>query len=156
MLRRTDIRIAYRYTDARTDFREGLLVNPFNPKHRGFVNLGHETKANDKGGQWKIDATVQLIGEQRLPSIGEDWEELPLEGDLLRAAPNFVQVHGQVSRIFKKGVEAYLGMENATNFRQDSPILSADEPYSDQFDASRVWGPVFGRMAYAGLRWTIL
>jgi outer membrane receptor for ferrienterochelin and colicin len=156
IMRRTDIRLAYRYTDARTDFRQGLLVNPFNPKHRGFVNMGYSTKANDKGGQWKIDATVQLVGEQRLPSIGENWDVLPLEDDLLSKAPNFVQIHGQVSRIFKKGLEAYLGMENATDFRQDTPILSADDPYSELFDASRVWAPVFGRMAYAGLRWTIL
>lgn len=154
MMRRMDIRLAYRYTDARTDFRQGLLVNPFNPKHRGFVNMGYSTKANDKGGQWKIDGTVQLIGEQRLPSIGDDWVEQPIADDLLSEAPNFIQVHGQVSRIFKKGLEAYLGMENATDFRQDSPILSADAPFSENFDASRVWGPVFGRMGYAGIRWT--
>jgi hypothetical protein len=33
-------------------------------------------------------------------------------------------------------------------------ILSAENPNSAFFDASLVWGPVFGAMAYAGIRFT--
>ena len=54
-----------------------------------------------------------------------------------------------------KKLEVYLGVENLFNYKQDYPIISADDPYSEWFDGSMVWGPVFGRMAYTGLRYRI-
>jgi hypothetical protein len=42
-----------------------------------------------------------------------------------------------------------------TGYQQDRPIIAADEPFGDYFDASLVYAPVFGRNLYAGLRWTI-
>jgi len=152
MMRRLDFRLAYRYTDAQNDYRIRRLRDPFNPRHRGFINLSFESKKKDKGAQWKVDGTLQYIGEQRVPAQFED----DLGG--IRpssAADGFLQAHGQVTRVFKRGLEVYLGMENATDYRQDNPIRSAETPFSEAFDASQVWAPIFGRMAYAGLRWTL-
>ena len=41
------------------------------------------------------------------------------------------------------------------NVRQDRPIISADNPQGSEFDASIVYGPIFGRMIYGGLRWAL-
>jgi outer membrane receptor for ferrienterochelin and colicins len=46
-------------------------------------------------------------------------------------------------------------VENLLNFKQPNPIIASDAPYSKYFDAAMVWGPVYGRMLYAGLRFKI-
>ena len=56
---------------------------------------------------------------------------------------------------FEKKICHYLGVENALNFRQPNPILSAENPHDQDFDSSLIWGPIFGRMVYFGFRFTI-
>ena len=56
---------------------------------------------------------------------------------------------------FNKRLAVYAGVENILNFRQDNPIIDADNPFGNEFDASMVWGSIFGRNIYAGLRWKI-
>ena len=51
--------------------------------------------------------------------------------------------------------EIYLGGENLTNYSQPNPIVSAEDPYGSNFDASLIWAPIFGTMYYAGLRFRI-
>ena len=50
------------------------------------------------------------------------------------------------------------------NVVHDNPIVGAirtiegpelNPQFNDVFDASLVYGPIFGRMTYAGLRWTL-
>lgn len=38
---------------------------------------------------------------------------------------------------------------------QEDPVLASDDPFGPYFDASLIWGPVFGRKIYAGLRFRI-
>jgi outer membrane receptor for ferrienterochelin and colicins len=57
-----------------------------------------------------------------------------------------------VTKIKKADFNVYLGVENLLNYKQTNPIVSSDVPYSKYFDASMVWGPIYGRMLYAGLR----
>ena len=68
--------------------------------------------------------------------------------------PAYPLLYAQVTKRFK-GVDLYVGGENLTNYRQHCPILGADEPFSDRFDASCVWGPLMGIKIYAGIRVTI-
>ena len=49
-------------------------------------------------------------------------------------------------------MDFYVGAENITNFLQPHPIVSAEQPFSANFDASMVWGPISGRMFYVGWR----
>ena len=49
----------------------------------------------------------------------------------------------------------YVGAENVTNFRQSNAILGNDNPFGPYFDSTMLYGPVFGRMYYAGLRFKI-
>ena len=55
----------------------------------------------------------------------------------------------------KYPMDFYIGAENLTNFFQKDVIVSADQPFSPYFDAALVWGPVSGRMFYAGWRFKI-
>jgi outer membrane receptor for ferrienterochelin and colicins len=41
------------------------------------------------------------------------------------------------------------------DYRQQNPIVSANDPFGPHFDASMVWGPVDGRRIYFGLRYKI-
>lgn len=149
--RRVDLRLAYRWLEVMSDFRSGWLEKPFIARHRLFANIAWETKANAKGGLWKFDLTPQWIGEARIPSTALNPETFRLS-DRSQA---YVLVHAQVTRVFKEGFDVYLGGENLGDFRQSNPIISAENPILPWFDASMIWGPVFGRMVYAGLRYKI-
>jgi hypothetical protein len=49
----------------------------------------------------------------------------------------------------------YLGGENLNNFTQKNPIISSNDPFGRHYDAGMTWGPVIGRMVYAGMRYKI-
>lgn len=146
-----EMRAAYRFTEVRTEYRSGLRQKPFTPKHRFFINLGYSTMTNLNGANWTFDLTNQWFGEQRIPTT----EGNPAEYQRGKMSPAFSRLNGQVSRNFNKKWTVYVGMENIFNYRQDNPIISADNPFGNNFDASMVWGPIFGRMVYGGVRWTI-
>ena len=49
----------------------------------------------------------------------------------------------------------YLGGENIRDYKQNTPILDADNPDSPIFDASLIHAPINGRMIYVGFRYKI-
>jgi len=52
LMRKFDVRLAYRLFDVKTDYSTGLLQKPLVSRHRAFVNLAYETK-----GKWKFEET---------------------------------------------------------------------------------------------------
>jgi len=52
-------------------------------------------------------------------------------------------------------VDLYIGGENLLNYRQPNPIIEAEDPFSRDFNATVIWGPLMGRKVYAGLRFTL-
>jgi hypothetical protein len=66
-------------------------------------------------------------------------------------------MNAQISKtlVQKHPFELYLGGENLTDYFQKEVIIAADKPFSNYFDASLVWGPVSGRLIYAGIRYKI-
>jgi hypothetical protein len=60
-----------------------------------------------------------------------------------------------VTKVFSRNFEVYLGSENITDVRQDNPILSSENPFGPNFDSTFVYGPIFGRSFYIGLRFKI-
>ena len=44
---------------------------------------------------------------------------------------------------------------NLTNYKIANPIQGAHHPWDAGFDATQVWGPVTGAMAYVGLRFKL-
>ena len=65
---------------------------------------------------------------------------------------DFLTTNAQVSKGWLEKYEVYLGVENLFNYRQEDPILDSENPFSDYFDSSMIWGPVFGRNVYLGVR----
>ena len=63
-------------------------------------------------------------------------------------------LYAQVTRRFK-GFDVYLGGENLTGYTQKMPIVNAGNPFSKNFDAASIWGPLMGAKIYAGFRVTI-
>ncbi|HAW53122.1 MAG TPA: TonB-dependent receptor, partial [Flavobacteriales bacterium] len=112
IVKRFDVKMAYRYYDVKTDFSKGLLRKSLLAKDRGFVNLAYETRKNKKMGNWKFDATTQLIGPQRLPYTASN----PLQYQLREYTPFYVLQSAQITRVFSKMFELYLGGENLTNY----------------------------------------
>lgn len=154
--RRLDVRLAYRWLDVQRDYigDQGEAVRrevPMISTHRAFSNVAFETRPNERKGQWRFDATVQWVGTQRLPDTSGNPEAFQLAD----RSDDFVQLNGQVTWALSDKFEVYVGSENILNFMQERPILSADNPFGAYFDASMVWGPVFGRNGYTGLRWRL-
>lgn len=146
VIRRLDLRLAYRFHDVQTQYKEGLRQQPFNARHRAFVNLAYDTRS-----KWTFDGTLQWLGPQRIP----DTDGSPEEFRLATQSPAFFLLNLQVAKALGKRWEIYAGAENALNFKQDNPILSADDPFGPWFDSSLIWGPILGRRTYAGFRMKI-
>ena len=53
-------------------------------------------------------------------------------------------VNLQITREFSNyGI--YLGCENLFDFKQENPIIVLDDPFSEFFTVSGIWGPTRGR-----------
>lgn len=140
------MKAAYKFYDVKTTLNNELQQRPFVSRHRVFFNTGYATRFD----KWKFDFTTQWHGMKRIPAISDGPQELRNDS----YSPAFFIFNAQVTRAFRKW-DAYLGVENLGNFRQSNPIVSADQPFSPNFDASLVWGPIVGRMVYAGMRFAI-
>ncbi len=146
-----DVRLAYKYYDVKTKYQTGKDIRPLTPKHRFFANAGYETHPSEAGGLWKFDATFNWLGEQRFASTTSN----PVQYQLPENSPTVATLNAQVTKVFSPKFEVYLGGENITNVRQDNPILGANDPFGSNFDSTFVYGPIFGSMYYAGLRFRI-
>ena len=142
---------AYKISNVKTDYISGRLQKPLNPKNRFFLNFAYDGNKNSKGANWKYDLTYNLIGEQRLPSTAGS----PIEYRMDKFTPDITLVNTQLTRVFNKSFETYLGIENLTNYKQMNPIISSEDPFGQYFDSTFVYGPLFGRMYYLGLRYRI-
>ena len=141
------LKTAYRYVDTKVTYKQGLLEKAMVAKHRAFVNLSYETRNK----HWQIDFTTQFNGAKRLPGTASN----PVEYQRAAYSPDYFNLLGQITYLTKiQGADfhIYLGVENLLNYKQTDPIVASDAPFSKYFDASMVWGPIYGRMLYFGVR----
>lgn len=148
---RTDIRLAYRLFDVKTDYQTGRMEKPLTPKHRLFANAAYATPLTERGAQWKFDLTYNWLSDQRFPST----EANPNEFQRTARTPQLNLMNAQITKVFSPKFEIYVGGENITNVRQDNPIIASDDPFGVNFDSTLVYGPIFGSMYYTGLRWKL-
>jgi len=146
LVKNLDVRMAYRWLDVQTTYNTSVLAKPLVAKHRAFINLGYETNNH-----WKFDYTVQWFSKKRLPNTGSN----PADKQLGTYSPAYLQMSAQVTKQFGKSWDVYIGAENFTNYMQQRLIIAADQPFSKYFDGSIVWGPMNGRIVYAGLRYKL-
>jgi len=142
-----NFRAAYKNYDVQMDYKSGLLQKPLLAKNRFFANLGWESKTTAGGKQWRYDLTYHYVGAQRLVHNLIDGP-----GGF---SPNYSLWNTQLTHVFSKKIEIYLGGENIGNYRQSSPIIGSDHPFGADFDAAQVYAPIFGGMVYSGLRFKI-
>ena len=145
-----DLRTAYKYFDVITDYKSGRLQKPLQPRNRFFANLSYETN-NDNFNQWRFDVTFNVVGAQRLPNTSSN----PAQYQLPAFVNGFELLNSQITKVFSKKFEVYVGAENLTNTRQQNPVLGSDNPFGSNFDTSIVYAPIFGRMIYTGFRFKI-
>ena len=142
---RFELLLAYRYNDVRYRthgvMREKALMSP----HKGIVNVNYSTRYD----RWKFNVNLQIHGPQRLP----DMEANPA-ADLPEKSPVYCLLNAQITKKFRRW-ELYVGGENLTNFKQNNPIIAADDPFGENFDATVVYAPITGIMGYVGFRYLL-
>jgi outer membrane receptor protein involved in Fe transport len=141
-----NITAAYRLNDVRVTTAGELRERPLVSRHKGLFTMSYATRFE----KWKFDFTSQYNGRARLP-LGVPHLEHAGYGEY---SPGYFTIHSQITRKFKKW-DAYLGVENLTNFMQHHPVLQPESPFETGFDAGMIWGPLMGRLFYAGIRYSI-
>lgn len=147
---------AFRWTDIRQttfnaasgeyELRAKALTNRF----KGVITTSYQTPLK----KWQFDVTAQFNGISRMP------DGFVAYGDFLggygtpKPITWYPQLMAQVTKYFRN-CSLYVGAENMTNFRQDSPIIDSFHPYSTDFDASMVCGPTTGWKVYVGFRYDL-
>jgi outer membrane receptor protein involved in Fe transport len=144
LIRKFDVRIAYRFNDVQTTYENTLRQRPLNARHRAFINASYETKS-----KWSFDYTLQWTGSKRIPSTALN----PIGLQFATKSPSFITMNAHINKAIGKGVELYAGGENLLNYMQQTAIIDAPNPFGSYFDGSLIWGPSMGRNVYAGVRW---
>jgi outer membrane receptor for ferrienterochelin and colicins len=144
--KRAEIKTAYKYLDVMTQYGSDLKSKPYTPKNRVLVNVGYRSKFD----KYKFDLTTLWTGLSRVPSTAGNAEG----NERSNSSETYFLLNGQVTRKFRT-FELYIGGENLLNFKQKNPIIDSENPFGDNFDASMIWGPVQGRVVYAGFRFAI-
>ena len=138
---RFDIKLAYKINDVHTTYNGEDKVAPLTPKNRALVNMAYATNFD----KWKFDVTWNYIGKSRIPTHQLINKEF---------STSFYLINAQMTKKFRK-FDVYLGGENLLSEIQENPILMANNPSDELFDASLIYAPVMGRVIYAGLRYKI-
>ena len=161
ILRGWTMTLAFRQTDVRNTYAGVLREKPLNHRFKGIITTSYQTPLK----KWQFDFTAQFNGGGRMPDSFYDYaagliaggsKQYTLAGGDSRESyfTWYPQLMAQVTKYFRT-CSLYLGAENMTNFRQDSPIVSTVEPFSQDFDASMAWGPISGWKIYLGFRWAL-
>ena len=135
---------AYRLSDVKSTYNGQRMTKPLTNRYKGLLTASYKTPL----GLWQIDATLQLNGGGRMPTPYTTDDGTPSWDNTF---PAFEQVSAQITRWFRHW-SVYIGGENLTAFRQHRPIIGADNPWSERFDPTMIWGPVHGATFYAGVR----
>ena len=134
-----ELTAAWRWNDVKCTYGGELMEKPLTSRYKGLVTASYKTPL----GLWQVDATLQLNGGGRMPN--------PVDGRWDERFHAYEQVSAQITRWFRH-FSIYVGGENLTGFRQKNPIINAEDPWSNSFEPTMVWGPVHGRIFYAGIR----
>lgn len=138
--------LAYRYTDVKADYGLGLVEKPLTGRWKGLLTLSYTPMM----GLWQADVTLAINGGGRMPAPYIMADGFQSWAPRYKAFP---QLNAQLTRNFRHWA-VYVGGENLTGFRQKNPIVAASAPWSNEFDATMVYGPLHGAIIYAGFRYT--
>ena len=147
---------AFRWTDVeQTTFNASKNEYELRPKaltsrFKGVITTSYQTPLK----KWQFDVTAQFNGISRMPDGFTPYGDFLGGYGTPKPITWYPQLMAQITKYFRT-CSLYLGAENMTNFRQDSPIIGADDPYGPNFDASMVCGPTTGWKIYLGFRYDL-
>lgn len=127
---------AFRYNDVKTTYDGVLRRRPLTSAYKALLTLSYKTPME----LWHFDVTGQMNGGGKLYDN--------------TSYPAYFQLQAQLTREFRR-FDIYLGGENLTNYKIKNPIINAENPWSPSFDATQIWGPTEGAMAYIGIRFKL-
>ena len=113
------------------------------------ANLG----VNYRWHQWGLNLSGQHVGTMRLPFYDESTSEF---------SHPFYLIHGSVQRLWsarsskRSGIQntVTVGLKNLTNTVQNRPIIQSESPFSEDFDASRIYAPIERRRLFVKFAWS--
>jgi outer membrane receptor for ferrienterochelin and colicin len=143
-----DLTLAFRYNDVKMTINDTLREKPFVNRYKGLVTFSYAPKT------WQFDFTTQFNGDSRVPNLNGNATAVANHQNIDRS-PFYVIMNAQITKKLGEHWELYIGGENLTNYKQEYPIISANNPTSEDFDASMVWGPLSGVRGYLGVRFQI-
>lgn len=135
---------AYRYNLVKATYDGQLRWKPLQSRYKGLLTLSYKTPL----GLWQFDATAALNGGGRMP---EPYTLSSGERSWNNNFKAYGQLSAQVTRNFRH-FSLYVGGENLTNYKQKNPIIGYQNPWSNSFEPTMVYGPIQGAMAYVGIR----
>lgn len=142
-LQRFEILLAYRYNDVRY-MRNGVMrQKDMMSPHKALVNLNYSTPYD----KWKFNLNFQIYGPMPLPNTQSNPEPYRRPD----VSKPYCLFNAQITKKFRKW-EIYAGGENLLNVKQKDPIVQAENPFGEYFDATMVYKPVTGIMGYVGVR----
>ena len=142
-LQRFEILLAYRYNDVRY-MRNGVMrQKDMMSPHKALVNLNYSTPYD----KWKFNLNFQIYGPMPLPNTQSNPEPYRRP----EVSKPYCLFNAQITKKFRKW-EIYAGGENLLNVKQKDPIVQAENPFGEYFDATMVYKPVTGIMGYVGVR----
>lgn len=109
---------------------------------------------NYRWNQWGLNLSGQHVGSMRLPFYDETTSEF---------SDSFYLMHGSVQRSWsakggkRSGIQntVSVGLKNLTNTVQNGPIIQAESPFSEEFDASRIYAPIERRRLFVKFAWNL-
>ncbi|MCH5221832.1 MAG: TonB-dependent receptor [Muribaculaceae bacterium] len=140
------ITAAYRLTDVKSDYGNGLDEKPLMSKSKWLVTASYAPNM----GIWQFDASMSINGSGRMPTPYLTTSGVPWAS---RFKP-YCMLNLQATRNFRNWA-IYIGGENITGYRQKNPIIGAANPWGPDFDATMIYGPLHGAVVYAGFRFNI-
>ena len=141
-IRRMEMKFAYRYVQNLQYLNSQFQIAPFQSVHRGLWVISYKTRNN-----WYFDGVAQINGPKRIAYFSQIDNQY---------SPTFILGNMQIRKVFVKGFECYIGVENVGNFKQNDPILTMHSSQNHIFDAGYSWAPANGRNYYVGLRYSLL
>ncbi|MDA3868194.1 MAG: TonB-dependent receptor [Salinivirgaceae bacterium] len=146
IIERLDLTVAYRLNDVRSTYSGNLEKVPYVSRYKGLISAGYRTNMD----KWIFDVTAQFHGQTRLPGAYENnAEQFGID-----APESYINMIAQITKNYKRW-SFYVGAENLTDYTQKNAIVDVQNPNSNTFDASMVWGPLYGRMFYGGIKYIL-
>ncbi len=135
----------FRLNDVQTDYINELKSVPFISRYKGLISGQYRTNLD----KWQFDATVQFHGSQRLLQAN-DANGIATNNQ----SDEYITMIAQITKNHRYW-SFYVGAENLTDFTQENAIIGVDNPFGSDFDASQIWGPLYGRMFYVGVKYNL-